>query len=284
LKLLTLIVGLLLSNIVNGQQLKFRGFPVDTISIRSSSGGYQHGGLKGRSDYFNITFDKKTNKYNAEYKKNYSKTSSKPNATWEKVKQLNKNKTVSNSSIEGLLNAFSTKNLKPTFENFGYNEKQFLSLTDGKHIRKVAKRYKRNWQFRRAYSSREENEIIFKGCQNLDTFSLFISSKFDTTHYILVTDYWDEMKVKITTNEKEFRFEGHYPNTFKQPWYDHSDTSKFFIPIVNLNINRFLVEILPNKFYKRKTIELQSLTDNYIKWYLKRRGIIYRYDNYETEE
>jgi hypothetical protein len=269
-----------MTNVVYGQQLQFRGLTVDTITISSSSGAYRFdkGGNTGRSDIYIIWFDKKSNNYYADYKTVYSVTSSNPDTTHEKVKQLSRGKPVLSSAVKGILNAFSSKNLKPTIENLGFNEQQFILLTNEKHIRKVASRHKVNWYFKRSNSSREKNEIIFKGCQKVDSFSLFVSTEFETTNYRLVTDFWDNMKVEIKTAKKGFRFEGHYPNTFKQPWYDHSDTSKFFVPIVNLNINRFLVEILPVKFYRRNTIELQSLTDYYIIWYLKRRGIIYGYD------
>lgn len=284
-RLLTPIAGLLLTSVVYGQQLKFRGLPVDTIFINGSSGHFHFddkGTTTGRIDIYIIAFDKTTNKYVvADYKIVSLKGTYKPNTSEQTVKHLSKDngKVISNTNVDSLLTAFSSKYVKPTFENIGFDKQEFLSLTDEKHIRKVAKQYKQDWHFKMYYTTKEENNILFNGCQNIDTFNLFLSSKFDTTGYVMVTDVWDEMRVYIKTAGKEFGFEGKYPNAFKQPWYDHSDTSNVFAgSIVNLNINRFLVAILPDKFYRRNTIELQSLTDNYIKWYLQRRDIIYNYD------
>lgn len=284
-RLLTLIIGLLLTSVIYGQQLKFRGLTVDTIFINGSSGHYHFddkGTTTGRTDIYTIAFDKTVNNYVvADYKTVSMKSTYEPDTSEQTVKHLSKDrgKVISNTNVDGLLSAFSSKYVKPTFENIGFDKQEFLSLTDEKHIRKVAKRYKQDWHFKMYYTTKEKNNILFNGCQNIDTFNLFVSSKFDTTGYSMVTDVWDEMNVYIKTSDKQFGFEGKYPNAFKQPWYDHSDTAKVFpTSIVNLNINRFLVAILPDKFYRRNTIELQSLTDNYIKWYLQRRDIIYNYD------
>jgi len=282
---LTFIAGLLLTTAVYGQQLMFRGLTVDTIFINGSSGYYHFddkGTTTGRTDTYIIAFNKTVNNYVvSDYKTVSIKGTYNPDTSKQTVKHLTKDKgkIISNTTIDGLLTAFSSKYVKPTFENIGFDKKDFLSLTDEKHIRKVAKQYKQDWHFKMYYTTKEENRILFDGCQNIDTFNLFVSSKFDTTGFVMVTDVWDVIYVYIKTTDKEFGFEGKYPNVFKQPWYDHSDTSKLMPgSIVNLNINRFLVSILPEKFNRRNTIELQSLADNYIKWYLQRRDIIFSYD------
>jgi len=284
-KALTFISGLLLTTVVYGQQLKFRGLPVDTIFINGSSGYYhfdEKGTTTGRTDIYIIAFDMNASKYIVvDYKTVSMKGTFSPESSEKTVKHFNKEKgkSISNSSLDGLLTAFSSRYVKPTFENVGFDKQVFLSLTDEKHIRKVAKRYKQDWHFKMYYTTKEENRILFSGCQNIDTFNLFVNSKFDTTGYIMVTDVWDVMNVYIKTADNEFAFEGKYPNAFKQPWYDHSDNSKIIAgSIVNLDINQFLVAILPDKFHGKNTIELQSLADNYIKWYLQRRNIIYQYE------
>jgi hypothetical protein len=284
-QLFTLISGLLLTSVVYGQQLKFRGLSVDTIFIYSSSGYYHFddkGTTTGRTDIYTIAFDKAVNNYvQADYKTVAMKSTYKPDTSEQTIKHLTKDndKVISTTVVDGLLTAFSSKYVKPTFENVGLDKQEFVSLTDERHIRKVAKEHKQHWYFKMNYSTKEENNILFNGCQNIDTFNLFVSSKFATTGYIIVTDVWDEMHVYIKTANKEFGFEGKYPNAFKQPWYDHSDTTKPIAgSIVNLNINRFLVAILPEKFYLRNTIELQALVNDYIKWYLQRRDIIFSSD------
>lgn len=284
-KKLIIIAGLLITNVVYGQRLIFRGFPVDTISISASSGYYHfdyRGTTTGREDIYTIAYDKTINNYFvADYKKVLILNTCKPDTSTRKIKHLTKDKgkIITNATLNNLLTAFNSRYIKPTFENLGYDRQEFLSLTDEIHIRKVAKAYKQDWHFKISYSSKEENKIIFDGCQNIDTFNLFVATKFDTSGYIMVTDVWDEMYVRVKTTDKWYSFEGKYPNPFKQPWYDHSDTSNFFAaPIVNLNINKSLSLILPDKFYRKNTIELTALANQYIKGYLQRRDIIYKYD------
>lgn len=281
---LTLIAGFLLTSIAHGQHLKFRGLPVDTIYISGSSGHYHFddkGTTTGRTDIFIIIFDKKINGYVvADYKKISMKGTLEPDRVKQKVKEITKNngKIIPNTIVDGLLTGFSSKHVKPTFENIGFDKQEFLSLTDEKNIRRIAKQYKQDWNFKMRYTTKEKNNVLFKGCQNIDTFNLFVSSKFDTMDYKTVTDFWDVMSVYIKTSDNVFRFVGQYPNAFKQPWYDHSETSNEIASlIVNLSINHFLVAILPDKFHRRNTIDLQSLTDIYIKWYLKRRDIIFNF-------
>jgi hypothetical protein len=278
----TLIFGFLLTSVVSGQQLKFRGLPVDTIFINGSSGHYHFddkGTTTGQSDIYRIAFDEATKNYVVtDYKTVSMKSTYKPDTSEQIVKYLTKDngRIISNNIIDGLLTAFSSKYEQPIFENIGFDKQEFLWLTSEKHIRKVAKQYKQDSHFKIKYTTKQDNHILSKGCQNIDTFNLFVSSTFDTTGYVIITDVWNEITVYIKTTYKEFVFEGKYPNAFKQPWYDHSDTTNgIAAPIINLNINRFLVAILPDRFHGRNTIELQSLTDNYIEWYLTRRGIIY---------
>jgi hypothetical protein len=267
-----------MSNTVFGQQINFRGFPVDTISISSSSGcsSFDHKGTWSGSDcFYIIAFDKTTNNYLvADFMKVSLRGTIKPQTITRKIKhsKQEKGKEILNADLETLFSAFNLKCNKSTFENSGYDKQKFLSLTDDRHILKVANEYKQDWHFRKSYSSKEESKKIFDGCQNIDTFNLFLASKFDTSSYVIVTDVWDKIEVRIVTASKSFLFEGKYPNPFRQPWYDES--AKIPASIVNLNINKSLALILPERFYGRNSLVLRELTYQYIKWYLQRRKII----------
>ena len=89
-----------------------------------------------------------------------------------------------------LINAFSVKYNKPKFENLGLNESYFYQYVIDHRIKKVAKQYHEAWQFKRKYSTKEENKIIYKGCQNIDTINLFLKEVVDTASYVITTDYW----------------------------------------------------------------------------------------------
>jgi hypothetical protein len=93
----------------------------------------------------------------------------------------------------------------------------------------------------------------------------------------MVSDYWDEMYIRIICGNTPFIFEGKYPNKLKQPWYDKSDTAAFAKSVFNFNINKYLIAILPPIFYRKETIDINAIVNTYIVWYLRRRDIIWGY-------
>lgn len=282
-----------------GQQLHFRGSPVDTIIVSGLSGYYHFektAKTTGREDIFQIAFDRKENDYRVvAYEKIRKTINYEPISEKENISRFSRfeGKKVSSQMLEKLLNAFSSPYHPPTYQNLGLDTNTFLGLTDARHIRKIAKRYDEGWQFKGAYSTKEENQVIYEGCQHADTFDLFLSAKFDTTGYVEMCDYWDEIFVKIGSSGKYLVFEGKYPNKFKQPWYDHSSTDSTMIPtleegkfkyelridpVLNFNINAALADLLPDGFFRKNTIEFKALIYQYLKWYLQRREIIHDYE------
>jgi hypothetical protein len=273
-------MGLTFSLSATGQQLTYMGDYVDTLKIISNSSFYHfddHGTTTGRLDEYILVFNKEKNNYTLNpYKRTKYKHTIKPDASIRKEKILNQGKVVDRLLISNLLKQFEITYFKPTFDNIGISKEAFLKLTDKRHVIQVAKWRKADWCFKSAYSTKEQNEIIFKGCQNTDTLNLYLSSAFDTSGYVMITDVDSHFDVVVSTTKSNYRFEGKYPNTYKQPWYNHSDKgSVASSSILNFSINNALVNILPNRFLGLNTLKLEALTNEYIEWYLIRRGIIF---------
>ncbi|HLP93841.1 MAG TPA: hypothetical protein VK168_07370 [Saprospiraceae bacterium] len=277
---------LFLSSTAVGQAVHFSGYPVDTIVITSSAGYYhfdKKGTTTGRTDTYTIAFDKKRSQYVAsDYTSVKEKHTSRPETSTKKEKTIAryKGKLVPSALIDSLFRAVSSNEVVITFEKAGFDKQVFLLETQEKYIRKEARLHKKSWYFDLDYTTKEENEAIFDGCQNIDTFNLFLSAAFDTVGYPFVTDVWSNIHIDIKTTEKTTRLVGCYPNVFFQPWYneDHQH-SRLPDPILNLNINRYLLQLLPANFYLRHTLEFRRLTTDYIRWYLHRRGILYFFHN-----
>lgn len=279
-KLLSIFIGLIISISATGQQLTYRGDLVDTLKIISNSSYYHFdtcGTTTGIYDEFVLVFSKEKNNYVlSPYQRTEYKFTFKPDTSFIKEKVLKQGVVVDRLLISSLLEQFEITYRKPSFDNIGMTTEEFLKLTDKKHIIQVAKWHDTDWHFKRAYSTKEQNEIIFKGCQNTDTLNLYLSTAFDTSGYVMVTDVDDHFDVIISTSKNNYRFEGKYPNSFKQPWYNRSDKGSFAsTSVLNFSINSALVAILPDKFSRLETLKFEALTNEYIKWYLKRRGIIF---------
>ena len=275
------IASLLLSNCVSGQQLIFRGFEVDTVSIGNSAGYYhinEAGTTTGTEEVLIIIYNPIVKKYLvADYIRTTFKRTRNPDTTEVETKSiLNGNKkSVSLQTLDSLLTAFNSNYVRPNYDCIGYERKTFLSLIDEKQVRKVAKKYNEHWQFKNAYSSKNENKTLFDGCHNIDTFNFFLETKFKNKTPTIVTDVWDATSLNIKASHHSFKFSAVYPDAFRQPWYDFSDNSVFkSSSILNLNINKLLLNILPENFYRKNEFELKPLINDYIKWYLIRRDII----------
>jgi hypothetical protein len=281
-KQLIFIFGLTIYISVSGQQLTYKGDLVDTIKITSNSSYYHfddQGTTTGSYYEYILVFNNKNEKYILNpYRKTEYKITFKPDTLIKKERILKQGIEVDRILISNLLHQFEINYIKPTFDNIGMTNDDFQKLTDKKHIIQVAKWHKTDWHFKKAYSTKEENEIIFKGCQNIDTFNLYLSTAFDTTEYVIVTDINDHFEVIIKTTQSNYRFEGKFPNSYKQPWYNLSDKYNFTSSsILNFSINSSLVAMLPENFSRLGTLKFEALTNEYIEWYLKRRGIIFDY-------
>ena len=189
--------------------------------------------------------------------------------------QASKGRIVPNQLIKGFLSALSSPNEMPTLANLGIDSAEFQHFATKKKIRKVGKHFNRSWWLEWFLFTKKEKMDLLNGCQNPDTFHLFLDLKFNEVSYVLATDVSCVSIINIKADGKEFHFNRNYPNDFMIPWSDYSDTSKkFTTEIRNLGINKWIFQILPKKFHLRHSFDSQVLAYDYIKWYLQRRGII----------
>lgn len=270
-----------MSDSIFGQQLQFNGQLVDTIFIKSHWSVYQfdnNGTTKGKADVISFTYNSNQNQYiidqfyRDEYKRTFQPDTIK---LMTKVYKSEIGKEIDFNKIEPLLTSLSS-NISNQNLFTQVDTTELKELITKKQIRKVAKRYDIDWQFKKRYSSKEENKDFFKGCKSNDTLKLYLSERFDTSGYVIVTDYSNTINIWISTNKAEYRFEGKYPNPVKQPWYNHSDTSQTFgQAILNLKINQSLYDLLPKNFLLKETISNEALVNDYITWYFERRKMKY---------
>jgi len=279
-KLLTILLVIVISINASGQQLTYKGEIVDTLKIISNSSFYHFdtlGTTTGVYDEYIIIFNKEKKSYILNpYKRTEYKFSFEPDTSFRKEKILKQGIVIDRLLISNLLKQFEITYIKPNFNNIGMTNEEFFNLTDKKHIIQVAKWHKTDWQFKNSHITKEQNENIFNGCQNTDTLNLYLETCFSKSGYVVVTDVDDHFDVIISTTNANYCFEGQYPNAFKQPWYGHSDSGSFAkTTLLNFSINNALVELLPGNFSRLETLKFEALCNEYIEWYLKRRGIIF---------
>lgn len=265
---------------LKAQRLFFHSQPVDTIIIKSEYGVYQFdekGTTKGELDYFVLAFDPVHQSYFIkQYDRDKFSASMKTQELKIKTKKFQSEigKKVESEKLKLLLNALSQEEINsPLISQVDTNK--IKSLLTEATVKEIAKWFKIDWRFKKKYATKEENASFFKHCTSIDSFKLYLLKRFDTSGYAMVTDYSNTFGIRIKTNNAKYRFEGKYPNPVKQPWYYHKTNSIIESEmIVNLNINKYLCELLPEKFLLKETISEEALVNDYIKWYFERRRLI----------
>jgi len=159
----------------------------------------------------------------------------------------------------------------------GISQMEIRQIISFKAIKKAARKHKSGWHFNRRYSDKETNHAFHQDCSNRDTFNIYLDELYKKTKddlYIFVTDISSTIYIKIITENDTFRYEGKFPNPFRQPWYDLESTISEQAAYSNLEINFALHKLLPKNFINRNTISQEALIRDYIYWFLKRREVI----------
>lgn len=280
-KIYLIILSIFLYNVSYAQQLSFKGEFVDTIFIKSHRSVYQFdkkGTTIGNANILSLVFDRTGNQYvvNHYYEDNYKRTFN-PDTINLENKDLNRKKiqNIGSKKLDELLKALNT-NINPDSLIFQIDTIALFNYVTEKRIKSIARKYRIDWHFKPKYSTKEENRQFFNSYQSIDTLKVYLLDTYTNKSYIYITDYSNTINIWVSTSKNEYRFEGKYPNPIKQPWYNHSDTSMFSTTsVLNIDINKSLIKILPNDFLLTKSISENALYDDYIKWYFKRCGMIY---------
>lgn len=280
--ILSIIIVIIFTEVVCGQQVEFRGEPIDTLQIYSHSSVYRFdkkGTTKGEAEYFLLVYDKMNNFYRvySHYYDKYKRTI-RPDTIKINTHTIKKyqNKKVPSEDILMLVSSLN-KSEKPSEYVNDVDSLYFKTLVNEKQIKKIAQQEGVTFQFKKNRNS-EENNLFFKKCQSLDTLKLYLIECFDiidTMSYMVITDVSRTINIRIITNKTTYFFEGKYPNIVNQPWYDHSDTTNFAKSVLNLNINFALEKVLPKRFMSLETISMKEIMNLYILWYLERNRMKY---------
>lgn len=263
------------------QQVIFKNQSVDTFIVRSMYTAYQFdekGTTKGESDVIIYAFDSLHQQYKIYkyYKDNFEATN-KPEKLQVKTKKIELKKEYIIDVVKMNL-LLSTLTMQVNFNQL-YSQldtQKIKNLLTEKQVRTVAKWYKIDRLFKPKYSSSEQNKKLFNEILSMDSLKVYLMKRFDTTGYIMVTDYSNTFNLYISTKTNRYVYEGKYPNPVMQPWYHHkSKNITESEMIVNLNINKYLHDFLPENFLLKETISDEALVYDYIKWCFQRRSLIY---------
>jgi len=279
-KNLFIIVFILISNSIFGQQVEFRSEKIDTIEFISSVGPDETKSLQWSIDKVNrfiIVFDSISQKYIVkDYLIETNRYSIETREEKIDKKSIDKfeNETIQSIDIQNLVAALDTNIYPITFDHLNHTELEFEKFVHEQSVVLVAEKYEIKRKFERKYSE-EEIQIIFKDCYNIDTFNLFLKYEFVFYPYpVFEIGYWNFINFFIKTNKANYRFESSYNYTYRQPWNEIVTGDSTYRSILNFELNEQIIKILPNDFLNMVSLKKESLYNRYIEWYIKRKGIL----------
>lgn len=281
------IIFLLLNFLGYGQQLSFRGDLIREINIKSSNGYYDIDKRRsiGDAEIFNIKYENSKQKYFVfEYSTevfNQSSEDTTHNQNKIKLKNISKIQ-LDNLQLDSLIQSLDKSTFPLKFSSMKISKNEFLSLTDKKHIKNVIKRFYKNenFGFRLVemldwwFTPKKEKIEIISACQNIENLNDFLKVEFDSSGWSFVSEYWDDITIRLVTNTNEYVFSAQYPNIFRQPWYEMTNKTTSMKNVLNPEINRHLLNILPKNFMGINSLKFESLTTSFILWKLKKKKII----------
>ena len=275
-----IIFFLFLINFTFSQQLFYKNHLVDSIQISAFNGGYSisKGKSKIKTEVLKIKYSNKKQLYiiNKHFiiKKNGNNQI--------KRKLIIFKKKITFDKINLLLKSFENSQIPDNILQV-VDSSFFYKRVTKSNIIKIARKYQAAYHFNSKFYSKDSINKIINTCQNYLEFRHFLYEKFDTislSGFMLVADYVNNMVVEIYFDSTKYEFIGKYPNIVKQPWFDNSMPFDLLKEktINNLMINYSLERILPETFLLRKTITIDALLEEYIKWYLKQVKILNKFD------
>ena len=263
-----------------GQPLFFHDLSVDSIIIESSVSKFLYDvdeTTKVECNILEVTYSSLDQQYNiSNYRKKLSyKTQSNFEESFS-VPQRDKKfeKTNYRSFIEEFLQAIR-ENEKPTSFVNSIDSSQFVFCVRKKVILNLLKQKGVYNYYKKQFKTKSAREEFFSRAASLTMFEEYFSNRFQENKFVYVADYQEEIKIKIVSGNNTVFFTAKYPNPVKQPWYFCSNGCEAeSIEVIDLYINRFLENILPDDFLVKDSFTRKAIVRDYVTWYLFKNELI----------
>lgn len=241
------ITCLLICNIcLYSQSLFAFGEKIDTIEFTSNQNHFlfdEKGSTKGLYEKLTISFDYMKNKY---YISNYLKVKYllqiRPaiKSIDSQIVKKHNGLRIDLDLLKNLVDALSD-NRHPA-QNLSIEAREdIVSKISRREVKRTGRRFGNDWFYKNRYSNRQDFINLVSACKSVDTFNIFLIENFDTTGYMIINDVSSTIDIFLRSNNHSFRYEGKYPNIYKQPWYSWSeDDHGLPRSILNFRINRLV--------------------------------------------
>jgi hypothetical protein len=186
------------------------------------------------------------------------------NITVDTIRPRFRKSTIPNGKIDKLFTELNTSR-----NNFNAEfVKPYLKKPTKKEIVVVADMYDLKWKLEKEYSDREDRKVLLKNIgqyYQLDTFLLM--RKPNPEYDLFVTDVWNTLSITFFKGTDTIEYRSQFFELLGQPVrrYDNKNYNKSKKHL-NLEINNSIREFVPPNSLISKTVDLNQLKEEYIKW------------------
>lgn len=180
---------------------------------------------------------------------------------------------IDSSLVHGLIRSLKSDKYPIDHASLDTNLIKGISL---RKIKKIARRDDLAWLFSKSYSDTTEINFFLNDIKNpvrLDSF--FLNCQRREFQDIIVVDAYHYLQIKLYYDNDSVLYESDllFNRFFGQPFIDRykaNKTSKIdgSNSVYNLDINKYLIAIVPNKSEIKNEFGLNSYLDSFIAWYI----------------
>jgi hypothetical protein len=180
----------------------------------------------------------------------------------------NSNSLVETNRMNNIINQLFTPKDNYTFTFI----RPRLKSVNKNYIYKIVKNYDELWQLKGKDAYRADTKLFIKEIKNFNNLDSFLYvTKPDTQNYLVVIDVWNVLKIELITARDTTIFQAQFHHApLGQPicrYHSRQSDDKLF---VNLEVNTSIQEILPKKSLLFDILDMNSIKEDYIMWYLDR--------------
>ncbi|WP_426668371.1 hypothetical protein ACPPVU_19595 [Mucilaginibacter sp. McL0603] len=148
----------------------------------------------------------------------------------------------------------------------------YLNKPSKEKILAVARRIDKYEDFTDEYSEKEDRDRWIKEMTGFNKLNAFLYEKKPDTNLLptVISDVWHYVRVLCINRRDTIKFQSELYDLLAQPFEKFKNGSYSSDRIIaNVEINTSISVLLPKRSLLRKDIDLNSLTEEYLKWYME---------------
>ncbi len=191
-----------------------------------------------------------------------------PGRYWKDTTKL---KTTNYKPVDGSKVDTILKQLNTAKQNFNIDFiRPHLKQPTKQQIIKLAKL--RDLYYKLKDEDEDDTKIVVNKLKRFDKLDSFITTHKPSPNAMVVMDAWKYSRLRFINNKDTLTYQNQFLELLGQPFENLTKNKNHQAEngVINLEINTSLGAILPKSSLLKAAVEINNLTEEYIKWYLEK--------------